>query len=162
MALLVNLHQLETDDPHVQGELMLSELDIETMDEMIQVTEPIPYDLEVEKMEDALLVQGELQIPLQCQCVRGLKPFEYSLELTNWTCHVPLKGEEAAPIISDCVDLTPFVREDILLAFPQHPLCDPQCQGLLKAQPGKAKKNRGAGPAQASSSAWAELNKLKF
>ena len=162
MALLVNLHQLASDDLHVQGELTLSELDIETMDEMIQVNEPILYDLEVEKIEDALLVQGELQIPLQCQCVRCLKPFEYPLQLTNWTCHVPLNGEEAAPIISDCVDLTPFVREDILLAFPQHPLCDPQCQGLLNAQPGKAKKNRGAGPAQASSSAWAELNKLKF
>jgi len=60
------------------------------------------------------------------------------------------------------VDLTPFAREDILLEFPQHPLCDPECSGLPNSSVGKAKKNSGAGKTEAGSSAWAELNKLKF
>jgi len=162
MALTVNLHHLAADDIHLQGELSVAELDIETRDEMIQLGEPLHYELDIEDLEDALLVHVKLQMRLQCQCVRCLKPFEHLLKLKDWTCHVPLKGEEAVPVISDCADLTPFVREDILLAFPQHPLCDPQCRGLLNAQPGKAKKSRGAGPTQANLSAWAELNKLKF
>jgi uncharacterized protein len=162
MALTVNLHHLANKDLSLQGELSIPELDIETRDKMIELTQPLEYDLEVEKLDDSLLVQGLLKIGLGCKCVRCLNPFEYNLELNDWTCHVPLKGEEAAPVVNDCVDLTPFVREDILLSFPQHPLCDPQCKGLLNAQLGKGKKGPAAGPTQTNSSAWAELNKLKF
>ena len=162
MALTVNLHHLASNELSLEGEMSVSELDIETRDEVIQVHEPLQYDLEVEKLDDSLLVQGQLKICLECKCVRCLKPFEYLLDLRDWTCHVPLTGEEAALVVSDCVDLTPFVREDILLSFPQHPLCDPQCKGLLNAQPGKGKKSPVTGPTQANSSAWAELNKLKF
>src|SRR6184192_4185872 len=69
------------------------------------------------------------------------------LEIKDWACHLPLQGEEAAPIVNDCVDLTPYVREDILLSFPQHPLCDRDCRGLPAAQQGKAKTGSGAGQA---------------
>ena len=162
MALTVNLHHLTADDLQLKGDLSLEELDIETRDEMIQLHEPLHYDLKIEKVHDALLLHGVLKIRLNCQCVRCLEPFEQLLDIKDWTLHVPLQGEEAAPVISDCVDLTPFVREDILLSFPQHPLCDPQCQGLLNVQAGKAKKGRGAASTQANVSAWAELNKLKF
>jgi len=58
------------------------------------------------------------------------------------------------------VDLTPWVREDILLGFPQHPLCRPECDGLKKASVGKARKT--AGKDESKPSAWAELNKLKL
>jgi len=68
----------------------------------------------------------------------------------------------AVKVISDCVDLTPFAREDILLEFPQHPLCDPECSGLPTCLLAKRKKNSGAGKTEAGTSAWAELNKLKF
>jgi uncharacterized protein len=162
MALKVNLHHLDSHEVELEGELSVAELDIESVDEIIKVNEGLKYDLEVEKMDEGLLVQGKLSIPLQCTCVRCLKPFEYLLEMSNWACHVPLTGEEAAPVVNDCVDLTPFVREDILLSFPQHPLCDPQCEGLLKTQTGKGKKSRGTGSTQPNLSAWAELNKLKF
>jgi uncharacterized protein len=129
---------------------------------MIQVAQPLDYELEVEKLESGLLLRGDLHLRLQCKCVRCLKPFEYRLDLEDWTCHVPLQGEEAAPIVNDCVDLTPFVRDDILLAFPQHPLCDPECRGLPNPAPGKTIESSGAGGPESSSSAWAELNKLKF
>ena len=32
--------------------------------------------------------------------------------------------------MDDSVDLTAVIREDILLAFPAHPVCDPHCAGL--------------------------------
>lgn len=161
MGLAVNLRHLEAHSVRLQGELPVVDLDIDPHDEMIELAGPLRYDVEVEKHEGGLLVQGRLELLLRCQCVRCLKSFAYRLELRNWTCHVPLEGEEAAPVSSDCVDLTPYVREDILLEFPQHPLCDPECRGLPHAEPGTSRKS-GAGQAEASSSAWAELNKLKF
>ena len=40
----------------VEGELAAAELDLEVMDELISSREPLHYDLEVSRMEDALLV----------------------------------------------------------------------------------------------------------
>lgn len=160
MPLLVNLRHLEQRDVCLNGELAVADLGIDTRDEMIQPAKPLRHRLVVQSLDDALLVRGKLVLPLACQCVRCLKAFEYRLELPDWTCHIPLAGEEKAPIVGDCVDLTPFLREDILLELPQHPLCKPDCGGLKKPKVGKSKKNRpGVTP---DSSAWSELDKLKL
>jgi uncharacterized metal-binding protein YceD (DUF177 family) len=66
-------------------------------------------------------------------------------------------------VINDCVDLTPYVREDIFLAFPQRPLCDPNCSGLKtpanKSEHGPAASGEAPGD---SSSPWSVLDKLKL
>ncbi|MEI6391513.1 MAG: YceD family protein [Verrucomicrobiota bacterium] len=160
MALVVNLRHLGTHNARLHGELSVAELNIETRDEVIHVTHPLQHDLEVQKFEGGLLVQGRLHLVLDCECVRCLKPFHYPLELKEWACHVPLEGEEQAPVVNDCVDLTPYVREDILLEFPRHPLCKPECLGLPKTVLGKVKSTKSK--AGVGSPAWAELNKLKL
>ena len=33
-------------------------------------------------------------------------------------------------IIHGTADLTPYLREDTFLAFPQHPLCESRCEGI--------------------------------
>jgi uncharacterized protein len=162
MALLINLRYLEKEDVELEGELPASELDVQGVDELIKANEPLHYQLEAQKMEDGILVQGNLTITLDCECARCLKPFKHRLDLNDWACHLPLEGEEKAVVSNDCVDLTPYVREDILLGFPQHPLCEPECGGLPKKAAAKTKKTGGTGQTKDTSSAWAELNKLKF
>jgi len=158
MALLINLRHLERDDLTLEGELPVAELDLDIRDEMIRAEQPLRYALVVQKLDDNLLVRGQLVLPLACECVRCLKAFEYELKLPDWTCLVPLSGEEKAPIAGDSVDLTPFFREDILLELPQHPLCRPECGGLKKPTPGKSKPGSRR---QTQPWVWAELNKLK-
>jgi uncharacterized protein len=160
MPLTINLRHLDNRNLELQGELPLAELDLDVHDEMIHVTQPVEFDVEIEKLDDALLVQGELRVALECECVRCLKKFKRELDLENWTLHLPLSGEDAVPVNNDCVDLTPWVREDILLGFPQHPVCKPDCGGLKKASVGKARKT--VGKEESKPSAWAELNKLKL
>jgi len=162
MPLSINLRHLEAHNVRLKGELAVAELDLDTGDEMIRAEAPLRYDLEAQQLEHSLLIQGRLRLILQCECVRCLKPFEHRIELDDWTRHLPLEGEERTPVVSDCVDLTPFLREDILLEFPQHPLCKPDCGGLPKTRGGKAKKAAGLEPGPQESSAWAELDKLKF
>ncbi len=162
MSLRVNLRHLEVHPVRLQGELTIAELDIDTRDDVIQLAEPLEYDLEVQKLEGGLLVQGSLRLRLQCQCVRCLKRFQSTLELAPWTSHLPFQGEDAVPIVNDCVDLTPVVREDILLEFPQHPLCDSNCSGLGSASIGKSKTFSTIGQSDEGSPAWKALNKLKF
>jgi uncharacterized protein len=122
----------------------------------------LDYDLEVQKLEEGLLVQGHLHLVLECECVRCLKPFPYHVELDNWTCHLPLEGEDGVPVVNDCVDLTPHLREDILLEFPRHPLCNPECRGLPGTSIGESRNTSVTDKPDVGSPAWAELNKLKL
>jgi len=152
----VNLRHLEDHEVRLKDELPVADLDLGITDELIHLPKPLRYDLTVEMLGDALLVTGSLVLPLECECARCLKKFKTNLKLP-WTVHLPLEGEDKVSIDNDCVDLTPFVREDILLDFPQHPLCKPDCAGL---------KNKGAQPPEAdensASKVWAELDKLKL
>jgi len=160
MPLKVNLRHLDKGDVQLDGELPAAELDLGSQD-MCRAEKPLRYKIEVQEMEKELLVQGKLSLPLQCECVRCLKSFEYLLELPNWTVLLPLEGEEKTPVDNDSVDLTPYVREDILLEFPQHPLCETECRGLPVKQ-GKAKKATKTGDSNQEPSAWSELDKLKL
>ena len=161
MPLLFNLHHLESKNFRLAGELPVEELDLENVDELIHARLPLKHDLVAQKLADAILVQGRLRLTLECECVRCLKPFRYELEMNEWACHLPLRGEEKVVLVNDCVDLTPYMREDILLGFPQHPLCKPECGGLLKKTTGERTKP-GSSETIEVSPAWAELNKLKL
>lgn len=161
MALLINLRHLERSDVKLSGELPVAELDIDTRDEMVRLNQPLKHKLDVQQMDDSLLVRGTLILPLDCECVRCLKAFVYKLEFRDWACLIPLSGEEAPPRDGDTVDLTPFLREDILLELPQHPLCKPDCGGLSKPTVSSKSKSSGTSDVK-TSSAWAELEKLKF
>jgi uncharacterized metal-binding protein YceD (DUF177 family) len=153
MSLKVNLRHLEAHDLHLQGELPAADLDFGLADEMVRAEKPIQYDLQIEEIVNGILAQGRLKLTLDCQCVRCLKSFQETIELPHWTLHLPLEGDEKVAVDNDCVDLTPFLREDMLLEFPQHPLCKPDCAGLSKKQ----RKQAESGP-----SAWNELDKLNI
>ena len=159
MPLTFNLDHLERKNLLLQGELPVAELDLPTSDEMVQPRAPLHYELELQQIEKAVLAQGTLALTLECQCVRCLKPFRMPLKLEGWACHIPLEGEEKAPVVNDCVDLTPYLREDILLAFPQHPLCKKDCRGLV---PKKTKAGRSVDRPDDGASPWAALDKLKL
>ena len=157
MTLRINLRHLAEHGIHLKGELPVAELDLGVNDELIHLEKPLRYDLSVELLHDAVLATGSLVLPLECECGRCLKKFKTELKLAGWAAHLPLEGEDKVPVENDCVDLTPFVREDMLLDFPQHPLCKPDCAGL------KEKNNAlKAKPDEKSVAAWAELDKLKI
>ena len=162
MSLRFNLRYLEEKNERLKGEMPGQELDLDQLDEVIHARQPLVYDIEVQKLDDAVLAQGNLSLVLDCECVRCLKPFQITLNLAGWACHLALAGEDKPPISNDCVDLTPYVREDIVLAFPQHPLCKPDCSGL--AAPPERPEKRPAATAEpdAGSSTWSALDKLKL
>jgi uncharacterized protein len=160
MPLLFNMRHLEKRDLHLEGEISPEELEIESLDEMIHAKLPLTYALDVQKLERSILVQGSLELPLSCECVRCLKTFQFDLAIPEWALHLELEGEEAVPVTNDLVDLTPYVREDILLKFPQHPLCEPECGGLKDELDAMNRKRRAELGEKASP--WSELNKLKL
>ena len=161
MSLKVNIRHLEAGDVLLRGELSVAEAGLDVPDELVHARQPLRYDLTAQKSGRNLLVQGRVALVLDCECARCLKAFQQRVELGHWTALVPLAGPEKAQIKDDGVDLTPFLREDILLEFPQHPLCQGDCEGLPRQAEASSQKTAGAGQ-RAKTSAWAELNKLKF
>src|SRR5256885_6586648 len=162
MPLLINIRHLEHKALTLRGQLPGADLDLNCIDEMIRVASPLEHDLLVHRHERNILVQGSLRLTLTCECVRCLKAFEHRLKLDEWSCLLPLEGEDKVLMNNDCVDLTPYVREDIVLAFPQHPLCEIECRGLPAAPQNGVRQSSGAKVSEDLSSAWAELNKLKL
>jgi len=159
MPLTFNLRHLDEHEIRLEGELPAAELDVAARpDDLVRVGSPLRYRLLVQELHDSILVTGSLRLALDCECGRCLKPFVHELALADWALHLPLEGEDKVPVDNDCVDLTPYVREDMLLEFPQHPLCKPDCGGLKKKNPAR--------PAQDDVSSkpdpWAELDKLKI
>jgi len=162
MPLLINLRHLEHEMVTLRGALPAAELDLEGIDELIRPYSALEHDLAVERHERNILVQGSLRLTLGCECARCLRAFEHRLDLVQWSCLLPLEGEDKVSIINDCVDLTPYLREDIVLAFPRHPLCEPECPGLLSGPPAGAGQPNSANASGDSSSTWAELSKLRL
>ena len=161
MPLTIHLRHLDEEPVTLRGELPAAELDLEDYDAQIHAPFPLQHDLEAQLMDDGILVRGRLHLQLQCECARCLKAFPLVIDLPDWAALLPLHGEEAVLVRDDCVDLTPLIREDILLTFPQRPLCEPECAGLPIPQSGGANKPSGASQSE-TSSAWAQLNKLKL
>lgn len=160
MRALVNIRHLEAHSVELEGELPLEELDADPMDELIHLEKPLQYALEVQLVEGAILARGALELELSCECSRCLKPYTHKLQLDDWAVHLPLVGDDQVPVNNDQVDLTPYIREDIVLAFPQQPLCEQECKGL--SRPPEAIEEHGRRESDETSSAWAELNKLKL
>jgi len=158
MPLTFNIRHLEKNELHLEGELPVADLELNLHDELVHPSDVLEYDLQVEQIDAAALVQGDLRLDIEYECARCLKRFRRPLELHDWACHLPLTGEDAVEMQSDSVNLTPYIREDILLALPQHPLCEAECSGLKVPasvkEPGESSEK--------APSAWDELDKLKL
>jgi uncharacterized metal-binding protein YceD (DUF177 family) len=161
MPLKVNIRRLETGEARLRGELPVAELGLDCPDELVHARQPVRYDLTAQKAGQDVLVQGRVGFVLDCECARCLKAFKQRVEWEHWTALVPLAGPEKAEIKDDGVDLTPYLREDILLEFPQHPLCETDCAGLPNRADENAKQTKGASQTP-DASVWSALNKLKF
>ena len=160
MPLTINVRHLEDKDIHLQGQLPVAELDLDKTDDLVHPHEPLEYDLTAHLAGENVLVSGKLGMTLDCECARCLKAFPLRLTIPDWLLHLGEDSEKAA-LQEDVVDLTPYLREVILLEFPQHPLCDDGCAGLPRKADVDRRNENGASQTP-ETSAWAELNKLKF
>jgi uncharacterized protein len=160
VPVLLNLTQLASEVLTLEGTLPAAELDWGGPDDLVTVGGPLAYHFTVRKQGVALLLHGTLAVELDCRCARCLKSFRRRLELSPWSAELALTGEDAPPVIGEVVDLTPCLREDTVLALPQHPLCEPECGGL-PSPPRSGGGQSGATPA-GEESAWSALDQLKF
>lgn len=160
MPILVNIQKVSAGDVELSGELPAEALEV-AWDDTLLAGAPVDYALSVSKHDRGLSISGRLLTAVTCECVRCLRSFDHAVDLPRWRAYAPLQGEDKLDIVNDCVDLTPLVRDDILLHFPRHPACgQPDC-----VLPGGRDAHHGQDdPEQeketGSPSVWAALDKL--
>jgi len=114
---------------------------------------PLRYSLDAGISEGALWANGELTQPVELQCVRCLERFAFEIKVNDLAVHIELTGPEE-------IDLTPFMREDLLLNLPAYPHCDREggriCPAPVSRHPGDA-DDESKRPAD-----WSALDQLKL
>jgi uncharacterized protein len=88
--------------------------------------------VDLESSLDDIVVSGQLSVAWSDECRRCLRPLSGDLDVDieeRYAVH-PDAVDDAFPITGGQIDLAPMVREEILLAIPDGPLCRPDCPGL--------------------------------
>jgi uncharacterized protein len=95
-------------------------------------------DVLLESVVEGVLVSGTATAPTTGECSRCLDPMsgEVEVELTElfaypYSATEETTDEDEVPrLVDDRIDLEPVVRDAVVLALPQVPLCSPDCAGL--------------------------------
>ena len=111
----VHLKQIPAEGIHLEGSEAADFLDLN--ENQIRTIGPVAYSLNIGLSGSGLFVTGRLGVEVALECVSCLKRFIYPIRVENFAAQFALTGPEL-------VDLTPWIREDILLALPVHPHCD--------------------------------------
>jgi len=112
----VHLNQIPPEGLHLEGDEDHDILELKP-DELISPVAPVHYSIDVGLSEGGLFATGRLSVELEMECVRCLQRFPRTFVFEEFATQMELTGPEM-------IDLTPAMREDILLALPAHPHCD--------------------------------------
>jgi uncharacterized metal-binding protein YceD (DUF177 family) len=148
----IHIQQIPSGGMHLEGEEP-SEI-LELHDDWARTKGPIQYALDVGLSEGGLFATGTLAVPMEFQCVACLEQFSRALRVEDFACQVELTGPET-------VDLTEYVREDILLALPPHPHCDWNGERVCPGAFRSASETAGE-PLSDTRQVWGALDQLKL
>jgi len=147
----IHLRQIHADGTHLEGEEECAIPDLAP--EEVLCAGPLRYALDLGISEGALWASGSLTQPVELRCVRCLETFPFDIEAKAFSLHLDLTGPEM-------IDLTPYLREDILLNLPAHPHCDREGNRVCPAA-GQADGTLAASEPDAQPD-WSALDKLKL
>ncbi|MGH3941939.1 MAG: YceD family protein [Pseudonocardiaceae bacterium] len=105
----------------------------------------VALDVRLESVMEGVLVSGTAVAPVAGECARCLDPLadRLEVELTELFAYPDTATDESTDpdevsrVVDDLVDLEPVVRDAVLLALPQAPLCRDDCPGLCPECGGK-------------------------
>lgn len=150
----IHLRQIPADGLHLEGQEACPLTEVETDD--VRCAGPLRYNLDVGISEGALWANGSLIQPVELRCVACLEKFPHDITVPAFALHLDLQGPEI-------IDLTPALREDILLNLPAHPHCDRdgqrQCSGAMAGHETAAEKQEQEARREHD---WEALDRLKI
>ena len=144
----IHLNQIPPDGLHLTGEEDCALGDLGSQE--IRCVGPMRYSLDLGISDGSLWANGTIAQTVELACVACLEKFEHEIKVPAFALHTELHGPET-------VDITPFMREDILLNLPPYPHCDRDDGRVCRAA--KVETHAEDGTAKAD---WSALDKLKL
>jgi uncharacterized protein len=143
-----HLKQIPPEGLHLEGDEECPISDVQAED--MRCVGPMSYNIEIGVSDGALWATGSLKQSVELRCVACLRNFVHQIRVSAFAIRTELHGPET-------IDLTPFVREELLLNLPPHPRCDRDGSAVCQAaqpQPAPSEVKRKAD--------WSALDKLKL
>lgn len=150
--MIVKLRELEYGPSEFSGEVSAEFLDIEDVN--TQLAGNLFYDLEVGVSDGGFWAHGSLRLPVLLTCVNCLEKFETEIVVSDFGMQTELDGKEQ-------IDLTEWLREDILLNLPPYPKCDLGGEKTCPIRFTPVEYAPVVNEKPADSSAWSALDKIE-
>jgi len=144
----IHLNQIPPEGLHLTGEEECVLGDLRAQE--IRCVGPMRYSLDLGISDGALWANGTIAQTVELECVACLEKFEHEIKVPAFALHTELHGPET-------VDITPFMREDILLNLLPYPRCDRDGGRVCKAA-----KVESAGEEKKAKADWSALDRLKL
>jgi len=116
----IDLNSLPEEGKVYSGELDPSIFNLENGKKKIKeapiATEPLFYDLYVQRFDQELLVRGSISVPIEFSCVRCLNRYINTIIIED--CAI------STEITTAQIDLADNIREEIVVQYPDYPHCD--------------------------------------
>jgi len=77
---------------------------------------PCWFETYLRRVEDCLVLRGSIGAGFLLECARCTEIYREAIELQDHTLQIDIEGRAS-------IDLTDYLREDILLALPSYPNC---------------------------------------
>jgi uncharacterized protein len=122
-SMRINVTELTADPKTVSGEMESEAFELEEVED-IKAVLPLRYSLTLQVLGTEFLVQGKLEADVGMDCVRCGEFYSTTLVDSSF-----LRGYEIEEN-TDSIDLTPDIREAIVLCLPNFPICSESCKGL--------------------------------
>ena len=116
-----------------EGELLEGEVDVVDIDEkFVKPFGGVRYRLKAQVIGTELLVKGCLEQDFDLVCCRCGKDFDDTVKVEDFLESIEI-GENPNE-----VDVSDLVRESVLLALPNYPVCQETCPGVEAKKPDDA------------------------
>ena len=123
MAILIDPWRIPEEGMDYEGDEKPELLALDS-DAGLEAKGPVHYELHVQLVGKELIVTGELGVEVGFACSRCDDRFTIRVEEPSFCCEKEIEN------LHETLDLTDEIRETIILAFPNYPLCGDSCRGL--------------------------------
>lgn len=124
--------------------------------ESIRPEGPLSYNLTAQCVSGELIVRGTLKISLGCLCARCGDNFSKNVFISDFYRDFDLTSK------NELINLTPDVREDILLSLPMVAVCSDTCRGLCGVCGANLNRENCKCKRQVKPDAWRMLDGLRL
>ena len=121
--MMIDVNRVPPEGSEYIGEEPSSVLDVGPEQDM-QFLGPVRYKLRAIVVSLELIVNGELSLDVSFRCSRCGDVFPHRVREPAFECVREVLN------VNESVDLTPDIRESMLLALPSYPVCSSGCRGL--------------------------------